>query len=81
MILRTSVQNLIVSSPLYSLECFKNAVAEYIVESTRIRYMKNGRKKIQFKGINLGGMGTIVGNVALDSKYEDTKVTVIKGGK
>tara|TARA_R100000234_G_C5003359_1_gene181402 strand:+ start:5040 stop:5255 length:216 start_codon:yes stop_codon:yes gene_type:complete len=52
-----------------------------IVESTRIRYMKNGRKKIQFKGINLGGMGTIVGNVALDSKYEDTKVTVIRGGK
>lgn len=49
-----------------------------LVESTRIRYNKNGKKKILFKGINLGGSGTIVGSVALDSEYENSKVTIIK---
>ena len=53
-----------------------------IVEDVRIRYMKNKKRKIQFKGINLGGSGTIVGEVALESKFEDSKVIIIsEGGK
>lgn len=52
------------------------------VEDVRIRYMKNKKRKIQFIGINLGGSGTIVGEVALESKFEDSKVIIIsEGGK
>ena len=52
------------------------------VEDVRIRYMKNKKRKIQFIGINLGVSGTIVGEVALESKFEDSKVIIIsEGGK
>ena len=45
-----------------------------VVENINIEKMKNGKKKYNFVGVNLGGGGTIVGQSCFESKYENSKV-------